>query len=51
MVFEVTIPAPIGEEWDKAYEYLASGNAQMLGALRQSFVSGPLDWAKIFGGK
>jgi uncharacterized protein YndB with AHSA1/START domain len=38
-----------GEEWDKAYEYLASGNAQLLGALRQRFVSGPTDWAKAWG--
>jgi uncharacterized protein YndB with AHSA1/START domain len=34
------------EEWDKAYDYLASGNAQLLDALRSRFVSGPVDWAK-----
>jgi uncharacterized protein YndB with AHSA1/START domain len=39
-----------GEEWDKAYDYLAQGNAQMLETLRRRFVSGPLDWAKEWGG-
>jgi len=34
-----------GEEWDKAYAYLARGNAMLLNALRQRFVSGPTDWA------
>jgi len=38
-----------GPEWDKAYEYLASGNAQLLATLHHRFVSGPLDWEKIFG--
>ena len=33
-----------GEEWDKAYEYLAKGNAQLLGQLRDRFKTGPLDW-------
>ena len=33
-----------GEEWDKAYDYLASGNAELLNNLRQRFVSGPFDW-------
>jgi len=28
-----------GPEWDKAYDYLASGNAQMLDALRQRFAA------------
>jgi uncharacterized protein YndB with AHSA1/START domain len=36
-----------GEEWDRAYEYLAAGNAQLLEALRRRFSSGPLDWPKI----
>jgi len=35
-----------GEEWDKAYDYLAGGNAQMLETLKRRFVSGPLDWTK-----
>ncbi len=38
-----------GEEWDKAYAYLADGNAQLLAALRQRFVNGPTDWAKAWG--
>ena len=38
-----------GPEWDAAYEYLASGNAQLLATLHRRFVSGPLDWQKIFG--
>jgi uncharacterized protein YndB with AHSA1/START domain len=39
----------IGEEWDKAYNYLASGNAQLLEALWRRFVDGPIDWAKEWG--
>jgi uncharacterized protein YndB with AHSA1/START domain len=38
-----------GEEWDKAYEHLADGNAELLEMLRERFVSGPIDWAKLFG--
>jgi uncharacterized protein YndB with AHSA1/START domain len=38
-----------GEEWDKAYDYLAGGNAQMLETLKRRFVSGPLDWTKEWG--
>ena len=38
-----------GEEWDKAYDYLAQGNAQLLETLRRRFVNGPLDWAKEWG--
>ncbi len=38
-----------GEEWDKAYDYLAGGNAQMLETLKRRFVNGPLDWAKEWG--
>lgn len=38
-----------GEEWDKAYDYLATGNAQLLETLRERFVSGPIDWAKVWG--
>jgi uncharacterized protein YndB with AHSA1/START domain len=39
-----------GEEWDRAYDYLAAGNAQLLEALRQRFSSGPLHWPKILAG-
>jgi uncharacterized protein YndB with AHSA1/START domain len=35
-----------GAEWDAAYEYLAVGNAQMLGMLHHRFVAGPTDWEK-----
>ena len=35
-----------GEEWDKAYEYLAAGNAELLEILYRRFASGPIDWAK-----
>jgi uncharacterized protein YndB with AHSA1/START domain len=38
-----------GEEWDKAYEYLADGNVQLLETLRRRFISGPIDWAKEWG--
>jgi len=39
-----------GEEWDKAYGYLATGNVQLLETLRRRFVTGPIDWAKEWGG-
>jgi uncharacterized protein YndB with AHSA1/START domain len=35
-----------GDEWNKAYEYLAVGNAQLLATLHHRFVSGPIDWTK-----
>ena len=38
-----------GAEWTSAYEYLVAGNAQLLSTLHHRFVSGPLDWKKIFG--
>jgi uncharacterized protein YndB with AHSA1/START domain len=38
-----------GEEWDKAYDYLAEGNVQLLETLRRRFISGPIDWAKEWG--
>jgi uncharacterized protein YndB with AHSA1/START domain len=38
-----------GEEWEKAYDYLASGNAQFLETLRRRFENGPIDWAKEWG--
>jgi len=37
----------LGEEWDKAFEYLAKGNPQLLNQLRQRFISGPFDWAAL----
>jgi uncharacterized protein YndB with AHSA1/START domain len=39
-----------GAEWDQAYDYLATGNMQLLETLRRRFVDGPLDWAKEWGG-
>lgn len=38
-----------GTEWDKAYEYLTVGNAQLLATLHRRFVNGPLDWQKEWG--
>jgi uncharacterized protein YndB with AHSA1/START domain len=38
-----------GDEWDKAYEYLATGNAQLLWTLHRRFVGGPIDWQKEWG--
>lgn len=38
-----------GDEWDKAYEYLAKGNTQLLWTLHRRFVSGPIDWQKEWG--
>lgn len=38
-----------GEEWDKAYDYLAAGNAQLLATLQRRFENGPIDWAKEWG--
>jgi uncharacterized protein YndB with AHSA1/START domain len=38
-----------GEEWDKAYAYLADGNAQLLGTLHRRFEKGPIDWVKEWG--
>lgn len=35
-----------GEEWDKAYDHLAKGNAELLETLHRRFASGPIDWAK-----
>src|ERR1051326_6703118 len=35
-----------GKEWDDAYEYLASGNVQLLDVLRRRFIEGPIDWGK-----
>jgi uncharacterized protein YndB with AHSA1/START domain len=38
-----------GEEWTRAYEYLAAGNAQLLSTLHRRFVDGPTDWDKVMG--
>src|SRR6201992_4141433 len=38
-----------GEEWTRAYEYLAAGNAQLLASLHKRFVDGPGDWDKVMG--
>ena len=35
-----------GAEWDKAYEYLFTGNAYLLATLHRRFVNGPIDWEK-----
>jgi uncharacterized protein YndB with AHSA1/START domain len=35
-----------GAEWDAAYEYLATGNAELLTQLYQRFASGPIAWPK-----
>ena len=35
-----------GDEWDRAYEYLTAGNAELLATLHRRFVSGPIDWSK-----
>ena len=35
-----------GKEWDDAFEYLAGGNAQLLGSLHRRFTSGPLQWKR-----
>jgi uncharacterized protein YndB with AHSA1/START domain len=38
-----------GEEWDRAYDYLATGNRQLLETLRRRFIDGPIDWNKEWG--
>lgn len=38
-------------EWDRAYEYLLAGNAQLLSGLHHRFVAGPVDWDKVFAGR
>jgi uncharacterized protein YndB with AHSA1/START domain len=35
-----------GAEWDRAYEYLMAGNAQLLATLHKRFVSGPIQFPK-----
>ena len=38
-----------GPEWTQAYEYLVAGNAQLMATLHHRFVTGPIDWSKVFG--
>ncbi|MFC5861001.1 SRPBCC domain-containing protein [Acidicapsa dinghuensis] len=38
-----------GPEWDKAYEYLTVGNAQLMATLHKRFLNGPIDWKKEWG--
>jgi uncharacterized protein YndB with AHSA1/START domain len=38
-----------GAEWDKAYEYLFAGNAELLATLHHRFIDGPIDWEKVWG--
>jgi len=38
-----------GEEWDRAYEYLMVGNAQLMSTLHHRFAFGPIDWNKTAG--
>jgi uncharacterized protein YndB with AHSA1/START domain len=38
-----------GAEWTSAYGYLVAGNAQLMATLHERFVSGPIDWKKVFG--
>jgi len=38
-----------GDEWTRAYEYLAAGNAQLLASLHKRFVDGPVNWEKAMG--
>jgi uncharacterized protein YndB with AHSA1/START domain len=40
-----------GEEWDKAYEYLFAGNAELMATLHHRFVNGPIDWEKVWGAR
>ena len=35
-----------GAEWDAAYAYLTTGNAQLLEQLHRRFASGPIAWPK-----
>jgi uncharacterized protein YndB with AHSA1/START domain len=36
-----------GQEWETAYGHLAIGNTILLTQLRDRFVNGPTDWAKV----
>jgi hypothetical protein len=33
-----------GEEWDRAFDYLTTGNAQLLELLYRRFTVGPMSW-------
>jgi uncharacterized protein YndB with AHSA1/START domain len=36
-----------GKEWERAYEYLVAGNAELLSTLYHRFAEGPIDWGKL----
>ncbi|MEP6769702.1 MAG: SRPBCC domain-containing protein [Acidobacteriota bacterium] len=36
-----------GEEWDKAFDYLGKGNAELLNMLHHRFTAGPTDWKSM----
>lgn len=38
-----------GEEWDRAFAYLADANATWLGWLHRRFTRGPIDWEAMRG--
>ncbi len=38
-----------GDEWNRAYEYLLAGNAQLMARVHRRFLNGPIDWAKEWG--
>jgi len=38
-----------GGEWEKAFQYLAKGNSQLLNALYERFEHGPIPWEKRLG--
>lgn len=40
-----------GAEWDRAYEYLVAGNAQLMSMLHRRFRAGPIDWNKLMSQK
>jgi uncharacterized protein YndB with AHSA1/START domain len=40
-----------GPEWDRAYEYLVAGNAQLMAMLHRRFLTGPIDWNKLMSQK
>lgn len=38
-----------GPEWERAYEYLTAGNAQLMATLHKRFLNGPINWKKEWG--
>lgn len=40
-----------GTEWNRAYEYLVAGNAQLMAMLHRRFLTGPIDWEKLMSQK